>query len=88
MRGTRVGIKALNRVPSYLSINFLGEPEKYYFHESYDVCNALEWKQRHCPCPRSLKDEYNEPNESSHLLQLERIIAVLQVTKQGKQMGP
>lgn len=42
MRGTRVGIKALNRVPSYLSISFLGEPEKYYFHRSYDVCNALE----------------------------------------------
>lgn len=42
MRGSRVGIKALNRVPSYLSINFLGEPEKYYFHESYYVCNALE----------------------------------------------
>lgn len=63
----RFGFKALNRIPSHLSINFPRELEKYYLHKSYYVNNALEGKQRHCPCPSSIKDGYYKPNESSHL---------------------
>lgn len=63
----RFGFKVLNRIPSYLSLNFSREPEKYYFHKSYYAHNALEGKHRHCPCPKSIKHGYYRPKESSRL---------------------
>jgi len=45
----RFGFQALNRIPSYLSLNFSREPEKYCFCKSYYTYNALEGIDRRCP---------------------------------------